>query len=221
MLVTCRHVISDSTGRFYDSLLVRKNVLLPSGQIFADTNEFVVRLLSGATVFVMEYPQPDVDLVIVPLLPENSSGQADSMITCLPVKSILGRDSLEKLGVGEGLDVELIGFSLSSSLSPGSIHYHFTRFGKISLYNSQDLTLPINGEKRTAHFILVDLNARPGDSGSPIFAQIGGKTRLIGIVTAMSQSLDYAIGYPVYYLEDLLQILHGRMEIMKMKPGRK
>ena len=69
--------------------------------------------------------------------------------------------------------------------------------------------------------MLVDLNARPGDSGSPIFAQIGGTTYLVGIVTAMSQSLDYAIGYPVYYLEDLLQILHGRMEIMRMKPGRK
>jgi hypothetical protein len=186
-----------------------------------DTTEFAIRLVSRAAILVVEYPQPDIDLVLFPLGLDNQSNRADSSVKCLPVENILGRDSLEKLGVGEGLDVELIGFSLSSSLPPGSVHYHFTRFGKISLYNSRNLTLPIIGEKRTAHFMLVDLNARPGDSGSPIFTQIGGKTYIIGIVTAMSQSQDYAIGYPIYYLRDLLEILRGRLEVMKLKSGHK
>jgi hypothetical protein len=221
MLVTCRHVITDSTGRFYDSILVRKNVREPSGQMSADTTEYAVHLVLGQVLSVVEHPLRDVDLVVFPLGGVDNSGNKDTSISCLPSENILGRDSLEKLGVGEGLEVELIGFSLSSSLPPGSVHYHFTRFGKISLYNSHNLTLPIMGEKRTAHFMLVDLNARPGDSGSPIFAGIGGRTYLIGIVTAMSQSLDYAIGYPIYYLKDLLEIIRGRVEMMKMRSGKK
>jgi len=209
-LVTCKHVVQDASGNYVDSILVRRNKLLPTGQAVSDTSRFVLRLKVDGRKYFAEHPNPGVDLIIIPFL-------ADFNTTISPNEPLYGqysyvvltKDIMHSLGIDEGTDVEVIGFSLS--LPDGNIHYHFSRFGKVGLYATNEFTLIIEGRPRTANYVLLDMTVRPGNSGSPIFGHINNNTYLIGFLSAYSSVMEYGIGYPVYYLYDLMTILKNEI----------
>ena len=149
---------------------------------------------------------PNVDLVMILILSGfNTTLPSSESIVGFSSSSVLSKETMSQIGIKEGTDVELIGFSLSRSLSPNTIHYHFSRFGKIGLYTPQDLSLVIDKKLVTANYILLDMVIRPGDSGSPIFARIANREYLIGFTKGFSPATEYGIGYPVYYLYDLMK----------------
>jgi len=206
VLVTCKHVVQDTTGNYVDSILVRRNKLLPSGQTVSDTTKFVVRLKAKNGFYLVKHPNPNVDLVMILILSGfNTTLPSSESIVGFSSSSVLSKETMSQIGIKEGTDVELIGFSLSRSLSPNTIHYHFSRFGKIGLYTPQDLSLVIDKKLVTANYILLDMVIRPGDSGSPIFARIANREYLIGFTKGFSPATEYGIGYPVYYLYDLMK----------------
>lgn len=212
VLVTCRHVVKDTAGNYVDSILLRRNRLLPTGELIADTSKFVLRLKVNGALCLAEHPNSSVDLVMIPLIPGfNTPEYPGEYFYGQPSSTILSKEDLENLNINEGTDVQLIGFSLSSSLSRDSTHYHFSRFGKVGLYTTNQFTLVIDGEPRTANFILLDMSTRPGDSGSPILTQIGDVIYLIGFIAATSEKAEFGIGYPVYYLHDLIEVIKNRL----------
>jgi len=212
VLVTAKHVVQDTTGKYVDSILVRRNKLLSTGEVISDTNQFVLRLKVNGSMYFVEHPNPNVDLIMIPFLPLNTTLSPVEYLYGLPSRNVLKKDRIDELGINEGTDVELIGFSLSSSLflSKNSIHYHFSRFGKVGLYTTNEFTLVRDGKRITANFILLDMTTRPGDSGSPIFANIGKNTYLIAFLSAGSDVMEYGVGYPVYYLYDLMKIVRDK-----------
>jgi len=208
VLVTCKHVVKDTKGNYVDSILVRRNKLLQAGQTVSDTSKFVVRLKVKGRLYLVEHPNPNVDLVMILILRSfNTTLSPREPIIGFDSRSVLSKETMSQIGIKEGTDVELIGFSLSSSLSPNTAHYHFSRFGKIGLYTPQDLSLVIDKKLITANYILLDMVIRHGDSGSPIFARIANREYLIGFTTGFSPATEYGIGYPVYYLYDLMKVV--------------
>ena len=217
VLVTCKHVVQDKKGNYVDSILVRQNKLLSTGEAISDTNQFVIRLRVDGRLYLAEHPNPNVDLIMIPFLDFNIATPQDQYIVGLRSHFVLSKDLINKLGINEGTDVELIGFSLSSSLSWERAHYHFSRFGKVGLFTTDEFTLVVDSVPRTANYILLDMSTRPGDSGSPIFAHMGENSYLIGFLSARSEVMEFGIGYPVYYLYDLMKIIRDKFSAVLEK----
>ena len=213
VMVTCKHVIQDSAGEYYDKVLVRRNKMLKTKQVISDTNSFYLFLKSpdkaqNEREFFYPHPDADIDLVVIPLYYLNKSLNKFKPIKHFGPELLLSKEGLAEKGINEGTDVEIIGFSLSSSFFMDRIHYHISRFGKVALFTTEDFQLSINGQIQTANYMLLDISARLGDSGSPILAHIGDKRYIIGMITALSPDIQYAIGYPSYYIYDLLHSIH-------------
>ena len=210
VMVTCKHVIQDSEGNYYDKVIIRRNRMLKTRQVISDTSSFYLYLKSpdGKREFFYPHPDPDIDLVIIPLYYFNKSLNKFKPIEHFNPDLLLSKEGLEEKGINEGTDVEIVGFSLTSAFYMDRIHYHISRFGKVALFTTEDFQLSIDGKIKTANYILLDISARLGDSGSPILAHIGDKRYIIGMVTALSPDIEYGIGYPSHYIYDLLQMAH-------------
>jgi len=209
MLITCRHIIQDENGDFFDKIFVRRNKLLKTKQVVSDTVGFYVHLKdkeNGETRNLFySHPDPNIDLAIIPVIHPDQPLKNRKPTYGFDSRLVLSRMGLDSMGVEEGTDVEIIGFSLTSSLYIDRINYHFSRFGKIGLFTSDDLELTIDKQPRKANFMLLSMSVKIGDSGSPIIAHIGGRRYIIGIVTAVVPDIAYGVGYPSYYIYDLLE----------------
>jgi hypothetical protein len=209
LLITCRHIIQDEDGDFFDKIFVRKNRLLKTKQVISDTVGFFVYLKdkeNGKTrELFYSHPDSNIDLAIIPVIHPNQPLKSRKPTYAFDSRLVLSRMGLDSLGVEEGTDVEIIGFSLTSSLYIDRINYHFSRFGKIGLFTSDDFELTIDNEPRKANFMLLSMPVKIGDSGSPIIAHIGDQRYIIGIVTAVVPEIAYGVGYPSYYIYDFLE----------------
>lgn len=174
MLATCRHVLQDDSGFYYDKIMVRQNNLLRQGDIISDTSKFQVLLKKDEHNYYIEDDDSSIDLVIVLLKNENVTAPHNNTLAGIKSKKIIDKVQFDILNLSEGVNVELIGFSLSSSLYNDKPHYHFSRFGQIGLLTGNKFTLKIDHKLKTAEFILLDMIVRPGDSGSPIISTING-----------------------------------------------
>jgi hypothetical protein len=209
LLITCRHIIQKENGEFFDKIFVRKNKLLKTKQVISDTIGFFVYLKDkkdGKTRrFFYSHPDPNIDLAIIPLVHPDQPIKTRRPVYTFDADLILSKQGLDSLGIEEGTDVEIIGFSLTNSLYIDRINYHFSRFGKIGLFTTDDFELTIDEKPRQANFMLLSMSVKIGDSGSPIIAHIGDSRFIIGIVTAVVPDIAYGVGYPSYYIYDFLQ----------------
>lgn len=211
VLVTCKHVVQDDKGEYVDSIFLRRNKMLVTEQAISDTSRFVLRLKVNGRPFVAEHPNHSVDLVMIPLLSFNTTLSPGESPYGLRSRVVLSKEQWQQKGFNEGTEVEIIGFPLL--LPQNCVHYHFSRYGKIGLYTTDQFTLIIDNKPKTANYILLDMVVRPGLSGSPVFAHIAPDTTyLIGFLSAHSQEGEYAIGYPVYYLYDLMEIVKKQIQ---------
>lgn len=209
VIITCKHVLQDSNGNYYDSVFLRRNKLLQTGEAISDTSRFVLRLNVRGSFYVAEHPNPSVDLVMIPVRRYNTNLSTSESLPAFYSRVVLSKQRFEKKGINEGTDVELIGFY--ASLPRDEPHYHFSRFGKIGLYTTDEFSLMISGEPRTANFMLLDMTTRPGDSGAPVFAHIKGEIYLIGFLAGGSAPNEYAVAYPVYYLYHLMERMREKL----------
>lgn len=215
VLVTCKHVVQDAKGDYVDSIFLRRNKLLADGETISDTSQFVVRLKIGEGFYFAKHPNPDVDLVMLPIAGWNTTLLAGESPYGLYSQVVLNKEKMDKIGIREGTDVEVVGFSFSGLLPRNRSHYHFSRFGKIGLYTTDKFTLKIDKEMKTANFVLLDMSTRKGDSGSPVFAYINENRYLIGFLSAVTPGMEYGIAYPVYYLHDLIKVMKDKFRARK------
>lgn len=215
LLVTCKHVVQDTQGNYVDSIFVRRNKFLPSKEAISDTSKFVVRLKIDGLQYLAEHPNPNVDLVMIPLLTRNTTLLPQERLLRWYSRTVLSKEEMKVIRLSEGTDVEVIGFSLG--LPQTISHYHFSRFGKIGLYTSNEFPILIDNKLRIANFILLDMTVRPGDSGSPVIAHIGGQSYLIGFLAASSNEMEFGVAYPVYYLYDLMKVIKDKYSTLLEK----
>lgn len=215
VLVTCRHVVQDKNGNYVDSVLVRRNKCLSPGEVISDTSQFILHLKVDGHIHLAEHPDPNVDLIMIPIRTYNTTLAPNESISGLISQSVLSEDEIKSLRISEGTDVELIGFSLP--LPKEGAHYHFSRFGKVGLYPSNGFTLIIDNRRKTANYILVDMTTRPGDSGSPIIVHNGDKSYLIGFLCAGSDVMEFGVVYPIYYLHDLMKVVRDKFSTASEK----
>jgi hypothetical protein len=213
VLLTCKHVLQDSSGDYFDYVFMRKNKLLSSRQVVSDTAVFVLHLKDKNTRLYYEHPNPNIDLVAIPLDAPHKTLRSIGPIIAFDGHLIMDKRALTYVGIDEGTEVEIIGFSLTTMIPFDNINYHTSRFGKIALYTSDDYTLSIDGEKTTANFILLDVSIRPGDSGAPIIANIGQRSFFIGLVAALMPDTEFGVGYPSHYIHDFLMSLRNKKEL--------
>jgi hypothetical protein len=208
-LITCRHVIQIDSGRFADSIFLRLNKRISGDRFTSDTTRLVILLRDGNTVWYALHPDSNIDLVAIPLIVGSNTGSESARsLPALRTKVLLSREEFESSDITEGTEIELIGFAISSTLFDRSqYHYPFSRFGRIGLYPGLPFPVRIDQNIRIANFILLDMVLRPGDSGAPILAMLGSSTRLIGFAAATSNSMEYGVAYPIYYVYDLIESL--------------
>ncbi len=217
ILITCRHAVQDDDGNYFDKILVRRNRLLQTRQTVSDTIGFYLYLKNpddkkDERLFFYPHPDKNIDIAIIPFNFPGETIIKRRPVYALDVERILSRGGLDSLRINEGTDVEVIGFSLTGSLMIDKIHYHFSRFGKIGLFTTEEFELEIDGIIRRANYMLLSMPIKAGDSGSPILTYVGDEMYIIGIVTAVVPDIAYGVGYPSYYIHDFLQDIHEELK---------
>ncbi|MBD3382820.1 MAG: hypothetical protein GF404_11570 [candidate division Zixibacteria bacterium] len=221
VLLTCKHVLQDSTGEYFDFVFMRKNRLRTTRQVVSDTSVHTLHLKDKREKLFIEHPDKNIDLVAILLDQPHKTLRRIEPIIAFDGNLIMDKRALTYIGIDEGTEVEIVGFSLTTMIPFDNINYHTSRFGKIALYTTDDYSLSIDGERKTANFLLLDVSIRPGDSGAPIIANIGQRSFFIGVVAALMPDTEFGIGYPSYYIYDFLMSIRKQQNNRSLQSHRK
>jgi len=223
LVVTNKHMLQSwKTHKYFDSVFVRKNRLsADKTKVIATDEKATLYLRYGGTKFFVEHPDSDVDLVIVPTV---KIQVGDSTIVNprnytqwrfgFNMSMVADREDMTRLGIRDGTKVQVIGFSFPMLQKP---QFHISRFGHIALFASEKLTLRVERQRDgdrymqavTSEWLVIDITARPGDSGGPVFAIIPGSERawLVGLVKGRSELEAVCLAHPSYYIHELVELM--------------
>lgn len=220
-LVTNKHMVkSIITQEYFDSVFIRCNVL-KDDKVIATQDRATLYLRHKGTSFYIEHPDKNIDLVIIligPFLKDkgnifnyNPVGWTGKYIFSTKVHQIANRTQMDSLKIGDGTDVQIIGFSFQNKDLP---QFHISRFGHVALFSketiTQDIIVPMGDcvckVPMTSEWLIIDITARPGDSGGPVLAwpENSKSPWIIGIVQGGSSINEVCLSHPSYYLWDLL-----------------
>lgn len=167
-LVTAKHVLQDSQGKFYPSVFLRLN------RIGGDVEVVEVALgVSGSKVHT--HDEPGVDIAVLPCLPS----QARFDFKCIPEEMLVTKQRFVELTISEGDEVFFTGLFLSHFGQHRN--YPIVRFGRVALISEE----PVDWKGELLDLYLVETQSFGGNSGSPVFFLFGatrqpGQIRLGG-----------------------------------------
>jgi hypothetical protein len=159
-LVTARHVLRPSENVWLPKVYVRLN--LRDG---TSTNVPLSVVESGAGQNVFTHDDITVDIAVIPFTPDFS------ICDCkfLPVEAITSEVDFKNLDIHEGSDVFFTGMFVNHL---GVKHNTpITRFGKVALITDEKIDW-VTGK---TDLYLMEANAYPGNSGAPVFFQVGNE----------------------------------------------
>lgn len=158
-LVTARHVLRPTENNWLPFIFVRLNH--PDG-----TSEMAFQQLttSGPNKNVFTHDDPTVDVAVVPLLPQPV---ANYDCKYLPPSFLTSEMDFKNLNIHEGSDVFFTGMFLQHLGEKHSTP--ITRFGKVALMPDEKIDW-VTGK---TDLYLIEANSFPGNSGSPVFFQVG------------------------------------------------
>jgi hypothetical protein len=158
-LVTAKHVLQGPDGNWLKEVLIRLNTR-------TGTSEFlripIVGSGSGQTVF-LHPTDPAADVAVIPGVPDEK--RFDFKV--LPNDFITSKKDFEELKIREGSEVFFTGL-----FSPhvGTLrNYPIVRFGKVALITEEKIKFG----KLAADLYLVETGSYGGNSGSPVFFNLG------------------------------------------------
>ncbi len=209
-LVTAKHVLQNDKGGWYAKCFVRLNrkkggsVLVPLSLRF-----------EGQERNVFLHPTDEsVDLAVIPF----TITAEEIEFTFIPQDLLTSREQFRALGMREGDEVFFAGlFTPHAGLAR---NVPIVRFGRVAMASEEVFTL----DTRVTTGFLVDSPSFGGNSGSPLFASLLGRSKLVlaGIVlgtfldfqpikvvstgsTTISQSsMGISIVAPAYKLHEIL-----------------
>jgi hypothetical protein len=159
-LVSAKHVFKNiDTGEFYNDFSIRVNKK-------DGTVEYIDFDLNVSGKFM--HSDPDVDLIVIPI---SSKIYLDPRIydfAAIPEELITTKNSVNKLGIGEGDDVFFCG--LFTSHMGQKQNRPISRFGKVALLSQEKIEYKEkNKEPKMLDLYLIECMSFEGNSGSPVF----------------------------------------------------
>lgn len=206
-LVTNKHVVkSKLTGEYFDSVQVFKNIITLNNKTKSTDSPMTLRLKYKDRVFFIEHAKEDVDLVFIQLgklvRKDETVLNPNGDIRLVGWRTSMIADT-RTLKINDGTTLQLIGYSLKLQQPT---QYPISRYGKISAYTTENISLLIDEKKRTSEWIIVDASVRGGHSGGPAFCNINSSKKLvlIGFVQATSKDSELTFVIPSHYILELL-----------------
>lgn len=158
-LVTAKHVLRPTVNNWLPAVFVRLNrndgtsekILLPI-------------IPTGPNKNVFTHDDPTVDIAVVPFFPKPFTN-----FDCrfLPVEFVTKQADFQSLNIREGSDVFFTGMFVPHLGDKRNTP--ITRFGKVALLTDEKIDW-VTGK---TDLYLMEANSFPGNSGSPVFFQIG------------------------------------------------
>ena len=171
-LVSCKHVIEGT-----DTVLVKFAEETEAKEVRISANGIPLFLKKGDQITWRAHPNEDVDIVAIPMLPENFGGDAE--FEAIRFEFLLTDSAISSLGVNEGDEILLIGFSF---MSGGNLPtYHVARRGLLSLLTKDKIHFSVDEKIYHENIYLIDVNLFPGDSGGPVFVKHNQELYVLGI----------------------------------------
>ena len=160
-LVTARHVLRPSENNWLPAVFVRLN------RRDGTSERILLSLItSGPNKNVFTHKDPTVDIAVVPFFPYPFTNY-DCLF--LPVELITSEADFKSLDIHEGSDVFFTG--MFDRHLGDKRNTPITRFGKVALMTDEKIDW-IWGK---TDLYLMEANSYPGNSGSPVFFQIGSE----------------------------------------------
>jgi len=213
LLITNRHVVSSSkTGEIFDSVQLFANNIGANGKVISSDSHQTLYLRHGGVPLYVEHPNKSVDLIVVGIGSigvEFSNPAGLDKLYGYKRSFICARDRFNPSAVNDGMGVQIIGFS---EPLPQKDQFHISRFGHISYYPCEDISVKIDGGVQSLDWLVIDASSRGGDSGGPLFFSDpkSGAICLLGFVQAINQQDELCYAIPSYYILEVIDLLRHR-----------
>jgi hypothetical protein len=186
-LVTAKHVLKDWDGRYLQTIKIRLNLKDTGGFDFADVP---VTDDKGSLLWFIDEQDSSNEAALYPLLPD----QKKFDYKFVPTQMFVTNDTFATANVAEGDRVFFVG--LLPQFYGVSRNYPVVRNGTVALITDEKIPVGNIGPHR---LYVVEMSAWPGNSGSPVFLQLGGlrggglmlgqDIRMLGILLAESNNV--------------------------------
>jgi hypothetical protein len=190
-LVTNKHMLHPPDRPYFDAVVVRANTkeLGPQGEHYVDLT-LPVKDNAGALYWITDPDDETVDLALFRLLPDESKLD----VRWISVDSFATKEVFTKLRINENDEVLFAG--LFTAYPGAKRNFPIVRHGKIALVTDERVPTNPRDPRQTVELILAEVTSFGGNSGSPVFARIGGVRE--GAATA-------SLGGYSYYLLGVMQ----------------
>lgn len=162
-LVTAKHVLEDTDGTFLKEIKIRLNLKQPDGGRGFD---FITVPVSDDHVNLSWFhdSNPATDVAIAPLLPDRDKLD----YTYIPLSLFADDELLKSAKVVEGDSLNFVG--LMSQYYGDSKNHPVVRHGTLALMTDEEIDTPTGRQ----YAFIAELASWPGNSGSPVFLNLGG-----------------------------------------------
>jgi hypothetical protein len=163
-LVTAKHVLKDYDGSFLKEIRIRLNLSAPVGQQLC---EFLTGIpVADAQGRLIWFHDSDdaVDVAALPFFPDEKKYDFKQ----IPVSMFADESSLHTREVAEGDSLYFIG--LMTQYYGEFKNYPVVRRGTLALMTDERIETPTGRQKS----FIAELASWPGNSGSPVFLNLGG-----------------------------------------------
>lgn len=164
-LITAKHVLKDADDTYLKEVRVRLNLKTPQNDLDFGAVPLAVTDSAGNLLWFTDNDDPRNDVAVLPLLPD--VGKVDSK--AVPIELFADDGLLKKQNVSEGDALYL--FGLMPQYYGEKKNYPVIRKGSLALLTDE---LIQTGPDTKQHVFLAELASWPGNSGAPVFLDLGG-----------------------------------------------
>jgi hypothetical protein len=161
-LVTAKHVLRDTDGTFLPAIKVRLNLQSPTADPGFGFATLPVTDNRGNLLWLRGQNEAD-DVAILPFLPDQQTVQFKT----IPIAMFVDEATLKTDAVEEGDNLYFIGLMAQYY---GVKHNYPVRRGTLALMTDEQISTPTGRQKA----FIAELQSWPGNSGSPVFLNLGG-----------------------------------------------
>jgi hypothetical protein len=184
-LVTAKHVLKDSDGKFLRKAQLRLN--LKTG-LTSESGDVPISDDKGNLLWLQDSTDTTNEAVVLPLLPD----EAKFDFKAVPTSLFVTDETFFKANISEGDRVFFIG--MLPQFYGQNRNYPVVRTGTLALLTDEKIAAPTGPH----HLYVAEVSGWPGNSGSPVFLQLGGlrggslflgtDVRMLGILLAYNNN---------------------------------
>lgn len=164
-LVTAKHVLRDFDGTFLRKLKVRMNLKKPTDDTGVGfITDVPVADANGNLLWLHDEKDPTNEAVALPFFPDAQTFD----YRVIPLSMFVTQEQLKSEAVAEGDNLYFIG--LMAQYYGSKRNYPVVRRGTLALMTDEEIATPAGPQKA----FIAELQSWPGNSGSPVFLNLGG-----------------------------------------------